>query len=369
MEQQLKYTFRNNGLGENNDDVFDQIFDLTNNEYIFLVKPSLKTKFWRFGFVLSEKQTFAFFPVKGRYANNLLKYIEIDVGQKPSGVWERPTKIDLAARNIEGYEGHPKTKETYIENSEVEIRINLDSSGNIAVSYFSQSTNDSETYPILGYYYFKIFAWADGTEFEIDCSITQSELDINNYSINFDDSPTISSESPESSSEYSSGKSNDEPLFYNISKTKEIARILKAELNALIQKHNSWYSIAENAQENQFGNAIGKLLQIIDEILKTTANSHPTFNSRLIIAITAASTATFGLQTTYQKDEDKIIVKEFGDLLNWGNETVQYITMVNPNLPFLIQEHCRMILVKELRIIALVRQKILLISKQCVAVY
>ncbi len=25
MEQQLKYTFRNNGLGENNDDVFDQI--------------------------------------------------------------------------------------------------------------------------------------------------------------------------------------------------------------------------------------------------------------------------------------------------------------------------------------------------------
>ncbi len=38
-------------------------------------------------------------------------------------------RFDLAARNIEGYEGHPKTKETYIENSEVEIRINLDSSG------------------------------------------------------------------------------------------------------------------------------------------------------------------------------------------------------------------------------------------------
>jgi hypothetical protein len=170
--EEIKYTFRNNGLGVHNDDVFDQVFDLTNNGYTFSIKPGSKTRFWRFGFALSELQTFEFSPGKGRYDNKLLKYIEIDVGQKPPDkVWERPGQIDLAARGIDGYEGFPRIKETYIENSELEIRINLDSSGNVAVSYFSQSANDSETYPIFRYNYFKVFAWADELEFEIGCAV------------------------------------------------------------------------------------------------------------------------------------------------------------------------------------------------------
>ncbi|MEO7044465.1 MAG: P-loop NTPase fold protein, partial [Ferruginibacter sp.] len=328
------YTFRNNGLGEYNDDVFDQVFDLTNHEYIFSLKPGSKTKFWRFGIVLSEIETFEFLPANGRYSNKLLKYIEIDVGEKIAGSWRQPQKIGLASINIENYEGHPKAQETYIENSEIEIQISLDSSGNVAVSYFSQSASDSDTYPIIGYNYFKIFAWADETEFEISCSIRELELSEKNYNsnANFEGSGITSSQSPESSSAYNPNESNNEPPSYNISKTKEIAGVLKTELNALIQKHNSWYTISENTQEDQFGNSIGKLRQIIDDILNTTENSHPTFNSRLLLSLSSANFAASGLMATYQKEEDKIIIKEFADLLSWGNETIQYITNGNPEL-------------------------------------
>ena len=288
--KEIEYTFRNNGLGEYNDDVFDQIFDLTNHEYIFSLKPSSKTKFWRFGFALSEIQTFEFLPWKGRYDNKLLKYIEIDVGEKPTGTWERTEMIALAAREIEGYEGHPKAKDTYIENSEVEIRTNLDSSGNVAVSYFSQSTNDSETYPIIGYYYFKIFAWADELEFEISCSIRQSELSEKNYksSGNF---PKSEIPSPSSRSNYNAESPNannsfnqtsDESLDFDISKTKEIAGTLKGGLNALIQSHNRWYSISENKTKDLFGNKIGEVLRIVDDILKTTGTKGTLDGSRAI---------------------------------------------------------------------------------------
>jgi hypothetical protein len=49
---------------------------------------------------------------------------------------------------------------------------------------------------------------------------------------------------------------------------------LKGGLNALIQRYTSWYNITNNAQEGQFENIIGTLLQIIDDILNTTVNNH-----------------------------------------------------------------------------------------------
>jgi len=149
----LKYTFRNKGLGEFNDDVFDrQIFDLSNNKFTFLIQPSDKTKFWRFGFVLSKTKEFQFLPTNGRYNNKDLKFIEIDVGDKPSGAWQSSNLIALGSYYIEGFIGKPKIKRGYKEYSEVEISLKFDSDRNVYASYSSTNLKDSEHFPISGYY-------------------------------------------------------------------------------------------------------------------------------------------------------------------------------------------------------------------------
>ena len=301
----LNHKFTNNGLGENNDSLFDYpSFDLTENEYTFFIKPSNTTKYWRFGFVLSQSKEFEFLPHDGRYKNKSLKYIEIDVGDRPKGHWDLPNLIALGSREIEGFQGHPKRKKTYKEFSEVQLSLKLDSDLNVFASYITQNAQDSERYPIKGFNYFKIFAWADNLEFEIDCSISiESSIQENNDSkIN---------------------KQDDEPASYNISVTKKVAETLKKELNGLIQKYDSWYSISENEQEDRFGNSIGNLLKFIDTVLNYKDDYHQTYNSRLQLALTEANTSVSGI--TYDKQEDNEIKKEFENLLQWGSEMIKSI--------------------------------------------
>ncbi|HLG39196.1 MAG TPA: hypothetical protein VI461_05980, partial [Chitinophagaceae bacterium] len=96
--ENLQYTFRNQGLGAYNDDVFNHpSFDLESNEYTFLIQPSLKTTFWRFGVVLSKTKDFRFEPNIGRYNNTDLRFIQINVGEQiKEKEWHLPRRIEFA---------------------------------------------------------------------------------------------------------------------------------------------------------------------------------------------------------------------------------------------------------------------------------
>jgi hypothetical protein len=175
----LKNTFRNNGLGEYNDDVFEYpVFSLKGKRYEFKLTPGLQTKFWRFGLALSNTESFHFDPSYGRYSALELKFIEVDVGEKNNGRWEFPKRLQLSTYYIDVEDAILSRCSTYQEYSSVILTIQLEiGSGNIVVSYSSDGCElYSKTLPVSGFDYFKIFAWADETEFEIDVEIRTSAL-------------------------------------------------------------------------------------------------------------------------------------------------------------------------------------------------
>jgi len=118
-------------------------------------------------------------------------------------------------------------------------------------------------------------------------------------------------------------KQDDEPASDNIRITKKVAETLKKQLNGLIQKYDSWYSISDNEQEDMFGNSIGNLQKFIDTVLSFKDDHHPTYNSRLLLAITGATTSAFGLM--YDKQEDNEIKEKFEKLLLWGSDLIKKI--------------------------------------------
>lgn len=154
--KRLNYTFKNQGLGIFNDNVFDKLpFSLIENEYTLILRPSLKTKFWRFGFAFSKIEDFQFEPAKGRYDNHDLKFVEINVGDRDEDGWAMPNRIAIGSYHIDGYEGFPKIKETYVEYSSVEIAVNSYSDGKISIAYFSYPVSDLQIFPLSGYRDFK----------------------------------------------------------------------------------------------------------------------------------------------------------------------------------------------------------------------
>jgi hypothetical protein len=176
------HIFRNKGLGEYNDDVFeDAVFELIRYKYTFLITPSDKTTYWRFGFAFSKEKDFQFNPNLGRYNNQDLKFVEIDVGSKDGeGQWISGNILWLGSYYIEGFIGQPKPKKGYVSFSEVKVELQAASSNFISAAYTSGSITDNALFPIKDYPYFKAFAWADGVEFELDCTIL-SEEDTGNF--------------------------------------------------------------------------------------------------------------------------------------------------------------------------------------------
>lgn len=335
--ENIHFTFKNNGLGTYNDQIFDRLFNLKNIEYTFELKPNANTKFWRFGIRMSKTENIEFYHPYHRYKDpDYKKFIDINlgVGEWDGKEWSLPKRLHLAQYNL--YEDPNKhildRSETYEEYSKVEWTIKCIKQGSLYISYKAGgSPIFSNNYPLSSQYeYFKIFAWADEREFMIDCTIKQSLLaETSSYD-------RAKSETSSILFENAQNKENADPPSYDIKTTKRIASTLKNEIGELIQEYNSWYSVSENEQEDQFGKAIGRLLETCDNILSIKTDTHPTFNSRLIMAITIANTNAMGLGVIYREEKDQLIIKKFEDLLGWANEMVQNIIngYVNPYFDF-----------------------------------
>jgi len=168
------FLFKNSGERELNDIVFPgPPFELLYHSYTFAITP--RSKFWRFGFRLSKNKVVEFNPA-GRYVNPQYPDLQIAVGDRPSGIWIRPNKIELGNYHyIKGHENENPFNvcDTYEELSPVAIDLKHDyKSGTFIISYNAKGCPPFEkqiqTYE---YKYFKIFAWADFIDFELECKI------------------------------------------------------------------------------------------------------------------------------------------------------------------------------------------------------
>jgi hypothetical protein len=174
-----KIILKNSGGIPYNDVVYDKLFELENTAYSFTLTP--KTQFWRFGIRFSRDQTIGFYQPNGRYNNSDYPNIEFNVGYKPpSGDWSDTNRLEFGYYYLPNLDnGHPFDRwDEYESLMPVQIDMiygllteTLTVSYQISDRHFYEKKID---FP--GFKYFKIFAWADWTDFEIECIINSTDL-------------------------------------------------------------------------------------------------------------------------------------------------------------------------------------------------
>ena len=179
--KKLFHSFTNPGDKEYNDSVFSQVLPLIpdENEYRITLSPLSDTFYWRFGLAMSREESFDFTPSEGRYANQDLRFIEIDVGERINGEWTYPGRLSLGSYYFPGIDTYIHREETYIPRSEVEVSFRADAKSNqIEVSVAAGgSAPFNAQFPFDDFQYIKIFAWADHSSYELDCHIAIRDIE------------------------------------------------------------------------------------------------------------------------------------------------------------------------------------------------
>lgn len=178
---EFKFNFKNNGTEIHNDVVYDHLFDLHNNSYIFLIQP--KTEFWRFGIRLSKNDIVEFYHPENRYKdpNPDFPDIHLGVGDWNNIRWTFSNKLHLAQYYLEKHNHLLNSSDAYIPLSTVVWKIQFDAENNLlSVSHQAKNCPAFSTNLEIGsgFKYFKVFAWADKIDFEIDCLIKAEPLQI-----------------------------------------------------------------------------------------------------------------------------------------------------------------------------------------------
>ena len=169
--ESLEYTFRNKGTGQYNFDVYDHpSFDLGQYEYSFLLRPG--SRFWRFGIALSSNKDFKFVHPSRKHDDSALRFIELRIGIRTEIQWSNANIINLRTRNTD-QKVNPHLYDTYIEQSPVEFVINYDSLyASVNTTVFAEGCPEfGSEYILPEFRYFRIFAWAEFTSFELSCTI------------------------------------------------------------------------------------------------------------------------------------------------------------------------------------------------------
>jgi len=174
--EERKYKFKNNGSEINNDVVYDYPFDLLNFSHTFLIQP--KTKFWRLGLRFSKTSDIKFYHPLDRHKNKETPDIQISAGECDKLYsWSLPNRLQLSQYYLGKLDHILKRFDTYQEQELIRLDINFKKNtqdlGNILsiTVYIAGQPPISEILSVNeDYRYFKVFAWADKIDFEIDCS-------------------------------------------------------------------------------------------------------------------------------------------------------------------------------------------------------
>lgn len=179
--ENYRIAFKNSSEKVRNDIVYDGLFELSNKAYSFTIFP--KSKFWRFGIRFSKTPEVVFdLKEDDRHQNKEFIDLHLSVGSRlSSGDWVNSNRLELVQYHFDGIEHSLNSCEEYADRTTVNLKIKYDSEAKIlAVSSSSIGCMKYETELKLNDYpYFKIFAWADGIGFELECL---SEYQFTDYS-------------------------------------------------------------------------------------------------------------------------------------------------------------------------------------------
>ncbi len=170
----LELKFTGSKGREFNDVVYnDKTFGIDHTSYIFEIRPY--SSFWRFGLAFSPDRHFEFNPEAGRYVNKNLRFFQVNVGERPSGEWQSPNKLEITTYYIE--KAILQTFDNYTSLSPIRLVMYPAPDGNILFQiYYGPKfiVGYSIGIVIPGYRYFRLFAWSDYNEFSIDCSVIEN---------------------------------------------------------------------------------------------------------------------------------------------------------------------------------------------------
>ncbi len=173
MQNSVKYTFKGKGDKVYNDIEFspETVFDITSSSYSIVISP--KSKFWRFGlrFGISKDAKFD----DQRYNNKELKHVEIAAGNQVGMEWRNPNKLFLQEYFIHGSGGVLNDCSTYTSLTDINVELDRINESWVLVTCKSEGCPTfSVELPIKDHKFFKLFAWADSLEFEMEVSLTKT---------------------------------------------------------------------------------------------------------------------------------------------------------------------------------------------------
>ncbi len=111
----------------------------------------------------------------------------------------------------------------------------------------------------------------------------------------------------------------------DVTQSKTLALALRNNIDNLLQKYSSWYSLTQSSLETEFGNAIGELLDLTKELLSYPGNSSTELNKHFQNALEKVQITAENLLKWYNKQEDQEIVKEFLDTIISTSDKVKII--------------------------------------------
>lgn len=164
------FTLRNLNCNEINDQRHPDKFLLDGCAYRIQIHP--KCKHWRLGLRFSFDITGSSWSLNSRYNNSEVRHLEVSVGARSASGWHSPNQIQFEQHNIPETPGIFVSSNEYVELSVVSLYIKDIGQGKLEATLSFGSFSQTIKGINIGFSKaFDIFAWADFTDFEIDCQI------------------------------------------------------------------------------------------------------------------------------------------------------------------------------------------------------
>ncbi|MES2761852.1 MAG: TIR domain-containing protein [Bacteroidota bacterium] len=171
----MHFTFANSGDKIINDVIYPGApFLLGDFSYKFTIKP--ECLYWRFGIRLSKLEQIPFTVDEDRHLEiEGLEYrdLHIGVGDFDGNKWTHPNRFQLSQYNFPQPNHVIIREENYLSHSQVEFHFKYDKVSNIAdvTSVTDMFVSGTSILIPSEYKFFKVFAWADKTNFELHSNI------------------------------------------------------------------------------------------------------------------------------------------------------------------------------------------------------
>ncbi len=164
----------NTGEKEINDFRIDQKYLIEGYEYTFCIKP--KCKFWRFGLRFNFDRNGTIWSSNHRYNDSQVLHLEVYVGTRENNQWQNPGLIQLQQHHIPDTQNTLFSSAEYDEGSEVHLTVRRQDNtlGSIeAIISFGSQVHKSSDLNIGFLQVFDVFAWADFTDFKLECEVRE----------------------------------------------------------------------------------------------------------------------------------------------------------------------------------------------------